>query len=103
MASAALLLTSCYSSRVMIGSVEPNEPMVEVNKHTNHYLVAGLVPLGNIKKITDYSEYVGNAKNYEIRTEISFVNCLVTGLTSWIYAPTQTRYLIPLSDVNESK
>jgi len=31
-AVATLSLTSCYNTRILVGNVEPTEPLVEVNK-----------------------------------------------------------------------
>lgn len=94
---AASSLTSCYSTRVMHGSVEPNEPLVQVNRVWNHHLIGGLIPVGNNK--LNGEEYVNNAENFVVKTNFNFLNLLVSGITCGIYTPTQTKFYIPLREV----
>lgn len=93
------LMSSCYNTRIFVGSVEKNEPLVEVNKEWNHHLIAGLVPLNNAK--ISPAEYVNGAENYVIKTNTSFLNYLVSYITLGIYTPTQTKFYIPLKDMNK--
>ena len=43
----------------------------------------------------------GNADNYVVKTNQSFLNMLVSGLTCGIYTATQTKYYIPLKDAQK--
>ncbi|MEG1765736.1 MAG: hypothetical protein RR254_03620 [Muribaculaceae bacterium] len=95
----ALTLTSCYNTRILVGDVTPKEPLVEINKEWNHGMIAGLVPLNNATMKAE--EYVNNAPNYVVKTNQSFLNQLVSVVTCFIYTPTQTKYYIPLKDVNK--
>ena len=99
-AACLVALSSCYNTRVLVGNVKPNEPMVEINKEWNHHLIYGLVPIGNAK-VQEASEYVGDHTDYMIKTNRSFLNYLVGGLTGEIYSPTQTKYYIPLRDMEK--
>ena len=65
-AVATLSLTSCYNTRILVGNVEPTEPLVEVNKVWNHGIIFGLVPLQNATMKA--SQYVDNADNYVVKT-----------------------------------
>ena len=98
-AVAPLSLTSCFNTRILVGNVEPTEPLVEVNKEWNHGIIFGLVPLQNATMKA--SQYVDNADNYVVKTNQSFLNMLVSGLTFGIYTPTQTKYYIPLKDAQK--
>ena len=90
-------MTSCYNTKLLVGDVKPNEPLVKVNREWNHHLIGGLVPLGNTKMKT--SEYVDGRANYVVKTNVSFLNMLVSYLTCGIYAPSQTTYYLPLKEV----
>ena len=91
--SLALTLSSCYSTRILYGNVERNEPLVQVNREWNHHLIAGLIPVGNGK--VEAAEYVGGAPDYVVKTNMSFLNLLVSGITFGIYTPTQTKFYVP--------
>ena len=93
----AATLTSCYNTRIVVGTVERNEPLIEVSREWNHHLIYGLVPLNNATMKAQ--EYVGNHRNYVIRNYWSFLNGLVGSLTCGIYTPTSTVYYVPLKDV----
>lgn len=92
----ALTFTSCYNTRILVGNVKPKEPVVQINKEWNHGLIFGLVPLNNATMVA--SEYVDGAPNYVVKTNQSFLNMLVSGVTFGIYTPTQTKYYIPMKD-----
>lgn len=94
-----LSMTSCFSTRILYGDVKPNEPLVQVNKEWNHYLIGGLVPVGKNK--LEASEYVNNAENFVVKTNQSFINMLVAGITCGIYAPSQTKFYLPLRDLQD--
>lgn len=94
---AALALSSCYNTRIIVGNVKPNEPLIKVSSEWNHHLIYGLVPLDNATM--NGENYAGPYSNYVVRTYTSFLNGLVYGLTWGIYAPTQTAYYVPLRDL----
>ncbi len=96
---ASILLSSCYTTSLYIGDVKPNEPLVKVNKVWNHHLIAGLVPLENTKMKTE--EFVAGRPNYVVKTNTSFLNALVSGITYGIYTPTQTTYYILLDEIEK--
>lgn len=93
----ALSATSCYSTRILYGDVKPSEPLVQINQVWNHHIIEGLVPVGKNK--LDASEYVNDAENFVVKTNQSFVNMLISGITFGIYTPTQTKFYIPLRDM----
>lgn len=92
-------LSSCYNTRVLVGDVQPNEPIMKINRTWNTHLIGGLIPVGSAKMKAD--EYVGGYKNYIVKTNINFWNMLVSGITFGIYTPTNTVYYIPLRDLNK--
>ena len=98
-ATVGLSVTSCYNTRVLVGNVKPKDPVIKVQTEWNHHLLYGLVPLQNATM--DAKEYVGGAKNYVVKTNMSFLNGLVSGLTFGLYTPTQTQYYVPVSEIKK--
>ena len=76
-------LSSCYTYTTVVG--EGAQGTKEV-KEWNHYLIGGLAPVS----VSNPAELAGDAKDYDVKTEISFVNGLVGGLTFGLYTPTTT-------------
>lgn len=89
-------MSSCYNTRLYMGSVTQDEPLVEVNKKWNSQFIGGLVTTKSAKM--NPAEYVDNAPNYVIKTNQSFLNGLVGAVTLGIYTPTQTKFYVPLKD-----
>ena len=81
--SATLVLNSCYSYTSIVGQGAQGE-----NKTTkwNHYVIYGLAPVG----VSDSKKMAGDAENYTIQTQQTFVNGLISALTFGIYTPTTT-------------
>lgn len=96
-AAAALVLSSCYNTRIIVGNVMPNEPLVKVSTEWNHHLIYGLVPLDN--STMQAEDYTAPYENYVVRTYMSFLNGLVSGLTWGLYTPTQTSYYVPWREI----
>ena len=94
-------LSSCYNTKILVGNVQPKEPLVKVNSEWNHHLIGGLIPLDNATmKVVDY---LPNRENYIVKTNQSFVNLFVSWLTCYIYCPSQTVYYIPLRDIDKQE
>lgn len=56
-----MMLTSCYNTKILVGDVNPKDPLVKINSEWNHHLIGGLVPLGNAQmKASEYVE-IGRA------------------------------------------
>lgn len=81
--SAAVLLSSCYSYTSVVGN--GGKGTEKVTKW-NHYVIAGLAPVG----VSDSKAMAAGASDYTVNTKHSFVNMLVGGLTFGIYSPTTT-------------
>ena len=79
----SLLMSSCYSYTTIVGEGAQGNQQVS---RWNHYLIGGLAPID----VSDAKEMAGGARNYTVKTEISFVNGLISGLTGGIYAPSTT-------------
>lgn len=95
-----IAMTSCYNTRLIVGNVKPNEPLIKVSSEWNHHFLYGLVPLDNATMKTE--EYVDGHPNYVVRTYTSFLNGFVSSLTCGIYTPTQTAYYLPLRALHQS-
>lgn len=65
-----LAMTSCYNTRMVVGSISPTDPVIKVNTVWNHHLIYGLVPLDNATMKTQ--EYIENQPNYVVKTYTSF-------------------------------
>lgn len=91
-----VFLTSCYTSRVANGNMSITEPTVQVNSQKNHFLLWGLLPLGQTQVA---KEFVGDKKDYTTETSWTFVDGLLNCITLGIYTPTTTTYYLPVGDV----
>lgn len=89
---AMLLLSSCYSSTVTVGSMRANDPAVCVNTVHNAHFIVGLAGHKKIKAST----YVGKEKNFKVKRYQSFVDGLLSYITFGIYTPTTTKFYVPL-------
>lgn len=89
----AFSLSSCYTTKVSVGDVSPNQPMVKVNSVWNHHILWGLIPLDNASMRADV--YVGDRKRYMIKTNQSFLNQFVSACTFGLYTPTTTTFYLP--------
>lgn len=87
-------LSSCYSTTTCVGTQDKDAPMVEVNTVKNHFLLYGLIPVGNTK-LQD-NKYVGDKKDYRVKKSITFVDGLLNFLTFGIYTPSTTTYYVSL-------
>lgn len=95
-----VLLTGCYNTRILVGNIKPNEPLVEVNKQWNGHFLFGWIPGKNAKM--NPAPYVNNHTDYVIRTYTSFLNGLVGAVTLGIYTPTQTKFYLPVQSTQTS-
>ncbi len=80
---ASILLSSCYTYKNVVG--EGAQGNQEVKKW-NHYVAYGLAPVG----VSDAQEMAEGSENYEVTTEQTFVNGLVSAITMGLYTPTTT-------------
>lgn len=86
-----LLLSSCYSSTVTVGDMNPSDPAVEVATAHDAHFIGGLI--GHPKR--EASDYVGDNKNYRVKQYTSFVDGLLSSITAGIYTPTTTKFYLP--------
>ncbi len=93
------MFSSCYNTKVLVGNVKKNDPVVKVNSVTNHHLLYGLIPVG--KTTLQNSEYVGQKENYVVKTNQTFLNGFLNWLTFGIYTPSTTTYYLPLNEVSK--
>lgn len=91
---ASFALTSCYSTKMYVGDVEKKDPVVKVQSEWNHHLLFGLVPIGNNDLKT--SEYVKDAPAYMVKTNRTFLDFVIYGITGGIYTPTHTTFYLPM-------
>lgn len=79
----SILLSSCYSYTTVVGKGAQGGASVS---KWNHYLIGGLAPIG----VTNPQDLAGDTQDYTVKTEMSFVNGLVSAITFGLYAPTTT-------------
>lgn len=96
----AFCLTSCYTTRLMVGDVDPEEPMVKVNQRRciPHYIFGTVRSAGSNLKVKDY---MGETKNYMVKTNMSFLDGVLTTLTGGLYMPTQAKFYVPLREYEQ--
>jgi len=94
-------LTSCFRTKLYVGSARPGEPAVKVSQESfNNHFIGGLVAGSDATMQTQ--EYAGDAENFVVKTNMSFANCLVSGLTMGIYTPTQTVYYLSYDEFKKN-
>lgn len=79
----SMAMTSCYTYTYTVGSGPKTG--LEV-KGKNHYLIYGLAPI----KTSDPIQLAGDARDYEVTIQHSFVDGLINVITFGIYNPTTT-------------
>ena len=97
--SIALLMTSCYNTKVCVGNMKADDPAIKVNSVTNHHFLYGLIPGGKTK--LDAKKYVGERENYSVKNRWTFLNGFLGCITWGIYTPTTTTFYVPLDDVKK--
>lgn len=88
-----LLLTSCYSTKITVGELPKDTPLLEVGTVWTNHFIYGLVPGNNAS--LDAKDYVGDNQSYLVKTSHPFIQQLVGVLTFGIYTPCETKFLIP--------
>jgi hypothetical protein len=97
LAAMALIFTSCYNTRIVVGDMKPTEPVKEVNKVWTHHFLFGLIPGGNATAEPE-NFLPSGTEDYMVKTNQNFWNSLVGSLTIGIYTPTQTKYYVPYGE-----
>ncbi len=78
-----VIMTSCYTVTAVVGN---GSQTGEKKVGHNHFLIAGLVPVG----IADVKEMADGAKDYQVTVTHSFVDGLLSVITGGLYTPTTT-------------
>ena len=86
-----LLLGSCQSSKVCVGDMKLEDPVVRVKTIHNSYFLGGLLGRKRIKA----TDYTNGMNSYMVKNYRSFVDCIVGGVTMGIYTPTTTEFYLP--------
>ncbi len=76
-------MSSCYTYTYNVG--DGPQKGIEVKKH-NHYFIFGLAP----GTISDPQKMSGDAENYSVTIQHTFIDGLIQALTLGIYTPTTT-------------
>jgi hypothetical protein len=84
------LLSACYTTETVVG--HPAAPYVKAGSFKSHHLVYGLVSVANRHEAR---EVAGNASNYVVQHQWTFIDGLVSALTWGIYTPTTTNVFVP--------
>lgn len=87
-----LFFHACYTMEYQVGTIDPGQPLFQVAEKKNHFLIGGLVPLTDTQRVRDF---IGDKKDYVIKTERTFMDGLLLFLTHGIYTPFTTKYYIP--------
>ncbi len=80
----ALFVSSCYTVKYNVG--KGPQTGVEV-KAKNHFVIAGLAPIGNQKSPEELAD---GATDYEVEITHTFIDGLLNAITFGIYTPTTT-------------
>ena len=87
---AVMMLSSCYVQNVSVG-MNPDDPMVQVDKVKNHQFICAL-----IQPTKDKAEnHVSNTRQFTMKTKQTFWDGFLAGLTCGIYTPSTTYYFEP--------
>lgn len=86
-----LMLGSCYSTTVSVGDMQPTDPAVEVNTAHNGHFLGGII---NATKVED-DVYVGDNKNYLMKTYVSVGDAFISALSGGLFSPTTTKFYLP--------
>lgn len=76
-------MTSCYTYTMTVG--KGSQTGIEY-KQKNHYLIYGLAPID----VSNPTEMAGDAQDYEVTIQHTFVDGLLNAITFGIYSPTTT-------------
>lgn len=82
--SLALCISSCYSVQYSVG--RGAQTGLEV-KAKNHFVIAGLAPVGDQKSP---QELAGDTQDYDVEVVHTFIDGLLSAITFGIYTPTTT-------------
>lgn len=82
----SLFMTSCYTLTYNVG--DGAQSGIEMKKK-NHYLIYGLAPINT----SDPTQMAGDAEDYTVTIEHTFVDGLLNALTGGIYTPTTTKVI----------
>jgi hypothetical protein len=77
------VMTSCYTVTATIGS---GSQTGEKTVGHNHFLIGGLIPVAT----ADVKKMAGDAKDYQLTVQHSFVDGLLMVITGGLYTPTTT-------------
>ena len=91
---AVLALSSCFNVQICSGSVKEETPLVETHRIVNNHFLFGLIPSG--KSTIDVETYLNEHKDYQVKTNQTFVNGLLSAITFGIYTPTTTTFYLPV-------
>ena len=94
-------LTSCFRTNLYVGNARPDDRKVKVSQEAlNHHFVGGLIPAGNTS--TTAMESGDHADSFLVQTRPAFLHGLVGGVTAGIYTPTQTKFYLPVEELNKT-
>lgn len=93
-----LLLTSCYNTKIAVGELPQNTPLLEVGSVWTNHFIYGLIPGNNAS--LNAKDYVGDNNSYIVKTSHPFIHQLVGALTLGIYTPSETKFYVPASGIN---
>lgn len=90
------MFSSCYTTKVYHGNVDETTPLTAQVSKKNDILLWGLLPLQSSKQKA--SDVVKDKKNFEVQTQATFVDGLLSFITFGIYCPNTTTYSFPVQE-----
>lgn len=85
-ALALLLLPGCFTFTHTVGNGPANPKAPQVAEHTRWFALYGIVPFDH----TDSKSLAGNARDYRVTTQFTFLDCVISTFTSFVTIYRQT-------------
>jgi hypothetical protein len=85
-ALALLLLPGCFTFSHTVGNGPANPKAPVVVEQTRWFALYGIVPFDHV----DSKSLAGNARDYRVTTEFTFLDCVITCFTSLVTIYRQT-------------
>lgn len=86
------MMQSCVMRSYVNVGMDDETPSTCVHEIHHHHLFFGIFNIGSDE---DMSRYIGGKESFRIRTCITFMDAVLTVITSGIYTPSTTQIYLP--------